>query len=363
MKLKLKRTPEQIELFKATVSSNLVESHAARQALAALVGPIAQEVLNQEGTSRQFYETLEFDENSNPSIQLDLYVDAPEGTVSVWYNTLPGGLPSNLVQGLQELKFTTYPIESAISFLKKYAARGDLNVVAKGIERMSNEILVKTEEMAWLPILASLATASTNGKGHLIVSNSDNYFALDELNRLWVLIKRLHTSYTGGTPNRSVGRLTDLVVSPEVMGQIRSMAYQPVNTFSGAVDTQGATSIPATDELRNQLFKAGGTPELFGVQLHEILELGPGSKYSAIFDSYYSGTFDGNKDDLVIGIDRTLGALLEPVVLGSNEGQVVVEPDDQFVNRSQKVGYWARREGGNVIIDDRALVGVRVTGT
>jgi hypothetical protein len=73
MKLKLKNTPEQIELIKAIGSRNPAVSREASESFAAVLGPVIQKVLMSAGTASQVYTDAEYDEDDSPSYPLDLY--------------------------------------------------------------------------------------------------------------------------------------------------------------------------------------------------------------------------------------------------------------------------------------------------
>ena len=75
MKLKLKETPEQIELIKALGSKSPAEAAQAAEAFAAFIAPVAQKVLAQAGTAGLIYRDSLYDEDDSPSIPLDLYYD------------------------------------------------------------------------------------------------------------------------------------------------------------------------------------------------------------------------------------------------------------------------------------------------
>ena len=62
MKLKLKNTPEQVELIRAMGSRDLAVAAEAQQAFAAFIGPVVQKVLLQAGTSGLLNSDLEYDE-------------------------------------------------------------------------------------------------------------------------------------------------------------------------------------------------------------------------------------------------------------------------------------------------------------
>ncbi|NBW58276.1 hypothetical protein EBR43_10960, partial [bacterium] len=226
MKLKLKNTPEQVELIKAMGSRDANVAREATQAFAAFIGPVVSKVLMQAGTASAVYSDLPFDEDDNPSIPLDLFAGEGEGYTTVWSQTVGGGLPTSEVSGFSELKVATYRLDSAVSFLKRYARRGRLDVVSKAVERMTNEVLVKQERNAWAVVMKALAEARSNGQNH-IENISGGALTLGALNSLITLVKRINTSYAGGTTADSYG-LTDLFVSPEIKGDIRAFAYNPV---------------------------------------------------------------------------------------------------------------------------------------
>jgi hypothetical protein len=375
MKIQFEKNPEQIELIKALASENKTVAMQAQEAFAAFISDVVLQVLLQASTAGLVYRDIEFDEDDQPSIPLDLYYGQTEGTISVWSQTVGGGLPSSFVQGMNEMKVNTYRLDSAISMEKRYVRRARLDVVAAGLERMANELLVKQERNAWAVVLKALAEAQTQGKDHVIRTGTDGVFQLDDMNKLWTLIRRINAAYTGGTPSNLQFRgLTDIFVSPEVKEQIRGFAYQPMNTRTGSVGTtQSNTAIALPDGIREEIYRGAGTQEIFGVQIHELLELGFGRKYNDLFGAFSnktfyaadgssrSGSFSSSTDDLIVGIDSTRNAFLRPVAIQSeSRGQVKVLPDDQFLARSQKVGFYSYVEEGRVVTDARAVVGLLV---
>jgi hypothetical protein len=205
MEIKLKNTPEQIELIKAMGSKNPTVAREATEAVAAFLGPVIREVLLTAGTAAKIYRDVEFDEDSDPSIPLDLFYNEAAGYVTVWSQNMAGGLPSSQTEGIKELKFGTYRIDSAVSFNKKYARKSRLDVVSKAIERMVQEVLIKQERNGWLVILKALAEAQTVSNAGIIYRHtqttavSSGNFLLADLNNLMVRIKRINESFSGNT--------------------------------------------------------------------------------------------------------------------------------------------------------------------
>jgi len=357
MKLKLKNTPEQVELIKAMASREGSVAKEAQEAFAAFIGPVVNKVLLEAATSSAVYTDLAYDEDDSPSIPLDLFQGEGEGLVSVWSQNVAGGLPTSTVEGLSELKVSTYRLDSAVSFLKRYARRGRLDVASKAIERMTNEVLVKQERNAWAVVLKALADSGNT----VDMGSSAESFTLAKLNTLVKNVKRLNKSYANGTTNSSYG-LTDIFVSPETMSDIRAFAYNPVGgTVGTSVTTNaGGTDLPAG--VREEIYRGGGTQEIYGISIHELVELGADQKYTKLFNEFFTGSpAFADSDDLIVGLDLTKDAFVRPVARNADSGSTFTAmPDDQFVARSEKIGFYGSLEEGRVCIDSRAVAGIAI---
>jgi len=367
LKVKLTKDQEKSDLLKAIGSNKKEESMAAQEILANFTGPIIEQVLDQSASSNLVYDTRTYDFGTTPSIPLDLYDGNEEGLISVWSQSMAGGLPTNLVHGMSDMRLTTYRLDSAVSFLKQYARDARLDVVNKGIQRMAQEVLIKTERNAWAPLLKALADSTDNaGEANLIDATTTDVFQVDDLNRLWTMIKRLRKSWVNGTPTTSVGQgLTDMVVSPEIVQQIRSFAYQPMNT-RGAPDSTESTALALPDSVRSQFFTNSGVPEIFGVGLIELLEFGVGEAYNVLFDSFFTAsgsepTFDSANDELVLGLDLSVDAFVRAASSNPETNSTfTTEVDDQFVRRSDKWGWYGYVEEARAVLDSKATVGLIV---
>lgn len=380
MEIKIERTPEQVELVKAMASKNREVAYEAQAALGDFIGPVLAEVVNQAPTLSNMFTSLQFNSEDNASIPLDLYHDiTDEDYIQIWSQNTPGGLPTNHVAPVQqEMKFTTYRLDSAVSFDKRFAARSRMDVVSKTFTRLAQEILLKQEKTSALMIMTALASATTNGLQHVIRSHTAGRFLLADLNKLFTLTKRINTAWTGGTPADRRGRgITDLVVSPEIVEELRGIAYNPINTKGDKND------LPATDSVRDAVFNNAGIPEFYGVSIMEINEMGVGQKFNNAFDGVADTTeyikngsdadladanaandtkvFDGASEQICLGIDLSRESMLRAVAtdaVSGSEFDLVV--DDQFVSRSQKIGYYGAMEEGRMIVDDRVLTGIIV---
>ena len=378
MKITLKRTPEQIELIKAMASRNRTVAYDAQVALAEFIGPVLAEVVNNAPTLSNLFTTLPFNADDNPSIPLDLYFDVnDEDYITVYSQSVAGGLPTNQVlPTVSEMKLATYTLDSALSFDRKYAAKHRMDVVAKTFTRMAQEILLKQERTSATLTMTALANASTNGKAHVQRSNQAGRFLLADLNELLTLAKRINTSWTKGTSaGGSRTGLTDLLVSPEIVEQIRAMAYNPINTVAGITDTAGTEAgstvgIAAPESMRLSIYGSAGIPSFYGVSILEFNELGKGQKFNTIFDTAAGSTnyltaagggsaaFDGANTEILVGIDRSRESLIRVVATDpDSNSEFTLVADDQYSIRQNKIGYFGSMEEGRVILDVRALVG------
>jgi len=402
MNITLERTPEQVELVKACASKNRDVAFEAQAVLAEFIGPVLAEVINTAPTVSNLFSSLQFNSEDNPSIPLDLYYDIDdEDYVQIWSQQVPGGLPTNTVApSHSEVKFTTYNLDSAVSFNKRYAARSRLDVVSKTFTRIAQEILLKQEQTAANMIFTALAKATTNNTKHVIRSAQQGRFLLADLNKLFTLAKRINTSWTGGTPESRRGRgVTDLLVSPEIVEEIRGMAYNPINTIGsdGKKPAAGdSANIPGTDSMREAVFNSAGIPEFYGVSIMEFNEMGSqdafdtskaysdgsnNEKWNTVFgqmamdannqgikypDFFVSKDHSGEKkfskgEQIVLGVDLSRDSMIRAVAVDAESGsEFNLVVDDQFVTRQAKVGYYGSLDEGRVILDDRVLTGIIV---
>lgn len=363
MNITLKRTEEQLELLKAMGSRNRDVAYEAQAAIGSFMGPVLAEVINNAPVMSNLFTTLSFNPDDNPSLPLDLYYDiTAEDYIQVYSQSMPGGLPTNHVAPTaSELKFATYTLDSAVSFDKKYAAKSRLDVVGKTFTRVAQEILLKQERTSANLILGTLADTQSAATSHVIESKFAGRFLLADLNALITRSKRVNESWSGGTPVTKRSGVTDLLVSPEVVEDIRSMAYNPINdkTGAGTIPTNKHDAwIAAPDDIRRGLFNdSGEMASFFGVNLMEVYQLGQGEQFTNIF----AGLGTLSRNDIVIGLDRSRESLFRAVVLDSDSGsEFTLLADDQYSVRQSKIGYYGAVEEGRMVLDKRCVFGVEV---
>ncbi len=370
--IKLKNTPEQIELVKAIGSKDPAVSRPAAEAFAAAIGPVIAQVLEQAGTASLIFVDQPYQEDDSPSYPLDLWYNEADGYVTVWTQTIAGGLPSSEIAGVADLKFSTYRLDSAVNFLKKYARKHNLNVLSKTVERMLNEVLIKQERQAWAVLLRACGEATTkvNGvaTGHTIAATTAGLVQLDDFNRLMTRNRRINSSYAGGTALVPYSKgITDVFMSPEMKEQIRGFSYQPMNT-RGVPNSDESTVLGLPDRVREEIYRSAGADEIFGVNITEMNEFGKTFKYNVLFGNYAvagigpaGANFSTTTNEIVFGMDLTRDAAVRAVATDGDTGSTFVSSvDDQFRIRDDRQGFFGQLEEGRLLLDARSITSLIV---
>jgi hypothetical protein len=217
---------------------------------------------------------------------------------------------------------------------------------------MAQEVLVKQERNAWAVILKAAADGVTNSDQHAFALGGTT-FQLNDLNLMMTRMRRINSSFAQGTPADGFSRgITDLFISPEVMEDIRAFSY---NAVGG--ETAGATATDLPNTVRDEIYRAAGAGSLFGVNLVEIMELGPNRKYVNLMETLDPTLMDNptTDDDIIVGIDASKGAFVRAIATQDNSTFTALA-DDQFSARSEKLGFYGHLEEGRVCVDTRAVV-------
>lgn len=380
--ISFKRTDEQVTIVKQMGSRKKNESDAAVEAVAAVMTQPVLRVINEAPSISNLFSTLTYDEGSPASIPLSTYFDIrSNGFLNVWSQSQAGGLATNSVIGASEMFVHTYDLASAVSLPKSYLRAANLDVLAATFERLAQEVLRKQELNAVNILMAALANAridfnaSNTAVGNLQVvrSNTADVFQLDDFNTIKTKYARVLSAYNGSTPVGSAQEISDLIGSPEWLGQIRAIAYQPVNTrtVDGTAGTPAgsSTAMAAPDALREEIYRSAGVPSIYGTNLIQCYDFGVGKAYNTVFGNYAgataflghggtgSGAFTGASEELVVGLNSNMFNLVRLRERGA-AGEFTLAPDDQFPVRADKVGWYGSVREGYVSLESRGMFGM-----
>jgi hypothetical protein len=377
MKIKFQETPKQVELVKAMASKDKLKAAQAQETFAALMQPVLEKVILENDITSALFERMPFREDEDPSFPLDPFRSYKEDYLSIWAQEVAGGLATNHVKSpTDEVKFVVWPLDSAISWDKKFARTARLPIVAGYLTMMAQEILRKLKYNGWSTIMTATANAShkvnkTETK-HVFRATTKGAFNMDEMNYWFTLMRRLNQSLFAGSPAETRFGLTDAWCSPEFVQKIRSLSYNPINTkgANNVTGTQYSPAVTLPDAARAAMLNTAGAQNFLGVNLVELNEMGIGYDFNNLFDAAAASTsytnaagaggaaFDAATEEVVIGVNGMSTIGIRPVETSDsidNPESFSLMSDDQFLTRSDKVGQYGRLVCGHLILSTLPL--------
>ncbi len=384
-KIVFEKTPKQYELLQKLGSKNQAESLAAQEALAAALSQPILQVIEQAPVISNQFQKQTYDAGTAPSVPLDPFFDVKQRNfLQIWGQSQAGGNATNLVQAANEVYVGTYELDSAIELKKRWLRGNRIDVLQSVVNRLLQEILWKRNTNAATVLLTALANARIDGVAANGGTNGSNYqllrtqtagtFSLVDFNNILTKYSRVLTSWLGGTPaGGSRGRIDTLMGSPEWMGQIRSIAYQPVNTRAGSIGTtQSNTSLAAPESVRDAIFNSGGVPTLYDVDLLQYQEFGIGQQYNLLFNTAIGGTsfvntagtgtatFTQTSEEIIVGLNSDMFGLVN--LAESDAGSTfTLQPDtsQNILNpRMDNIGFFGSVTEGYCSLENRNLEGI-----
>jgi hypothetical protein len=277
------------------------------------------------------FETINVEAGSTTEFPLDLISPGLEGEHVAYTNPGHGRIPERSVES-DYVMIPTYNVASSVDYLLRYAREARWDVVGRAMQVMEAGFVKKMNDDGWHTLLA--AGVDRN----ILVYDGD---ATDGMfsKRLVSLMQTVMRRNSGGN-SASVGRgrLTDLYVSPEALEDVRNWGLDQVDEVT-----------------RREIYTASedGAPitRIFGVNLHDIDELGEGQEYQSFFSSQLSGSLQGTDKELVIGLDQSSN---DSFVMPVKEQLQVFE--DPTLHRQQRAGYYGWAELGFGVLDNRRII-------
>lgn len=319
-----------ISLIKRSGSPDKVEALSAQREIAkALEEPLRQGVLVGDVVTNIF-QALTMEPGTTTEFPLDLLAPGEEDEHVAYTNPGHGRIPERQVEG-DYVMVPTYSISSSIDYLLRYARDARWDVVARAAQVLEAGFVKKINDDGWHTILSAAVDRN------ILVYDSDAA-AGQFTKRLVSLMKTVMRRNGGGnTASINRGRLTDIYLSPEGLEDIRNWGVDQVDEVT-----------------RREIYTAGegGITRIFGVNLHDLDELGQGQEYQEFFDNDLSGSLGPSSDvELVIGLDlQSNDSFLMPM-----KQQVQVFEDDTL-HRHQKAGMYGWAELGFAVLDNRRVL-------
>jgi hypothetical protein len=307
-----------------------VASAAQREFAKALELPLRKGVLvgNVLGN---IFETITVEPGSTTEYPLDLVSPGLEGEHVAYTNPGHGRIPERSVEG-DYVMIPTYSITSSVDYLLRYAREARWDIVGRAMQVMEAGFVKKMNDDGWHTLLA--AGVDRN----ILVYDADATAGLFSKRLVSLMQTVMRRNSGGNSASVGRGRLTDMYVSPEALEDIRNWGLDQVDEVT-----------------RREIYTASenGAPitRIFGVNLHDLDELGEGQEYQNFFDNDLGGNVQSGDLELVVGLDQSSNdSFVMPV---KQQLQVFEDPT---LHRQQRAGYYGWAELGFGVLDNRRVI-------
>ena len=330
---RMTRPDEQfIELLKRSGSSDKTEALAAQRELAvALEMPLRQGVLIGENLNNIF-QPIQMEPGTSTEFPLDLLAPGEEDEFVAYTNPGHGRIPERAVEG-DYVMVPTYTVASSIDWLLRYAREARWDVVGRALQVLEASFVKKMNDDGWHTVL------SAGVDRNILVYDADAS-AGQFTKRLVSLLKTVMRRNGGGnTGSINRARLTDMFLSPEALEDIRNWGIDQIDEVTRR-------------EIHTSADEGGAITRIFGVNLHDMDELGEGQEYQTFFSEQLGGAYGPSSDvELVVGVDlQKDDSFIMPM---KQEVQIF---EDDSLHRHQRAGYYGWAELGFAVLDNRRVL-------
>ena len=321
---------ETLALLRRTADPNPQVAFAAQHELAqALQLPLREGVLVGPITDGIF--TPVDLKGADAEFPLDLLAPGEEDEFVAFTIPNHGKIPERHVEG-DYVRVPDYAIANAIDWLLKYAQDARYDVVGRAMQVMEAGFVKKMNDDGWHTLLAA-------GADRNILAYDADASAGQFTKRLISIMKVLMARNAGGnSASVKQGKLTDVFLSPEALEDIRNWGVDIVDEFT----------------RRDIFLAADGSDKLtrlFGVNLHDIRELGESQEYQTFFTAQLGGSLASSDVELVVSMDlSTNDSFIMPI---KQEVQVFEDPS---LHRQLRQGYYGWTRLGFCCLDSRRIM-------
>lgn len=322
-------SPELTDLLVRSGSMNREVALAANAEFAkALELPLRQGIMSGDILGGIF-EPIKLAQSATPEFPLDFLAPGTEKDFVAYTIPNHGYIPERHIES-DYVMVPTYDIGASIDWLLKYARDARWDVVGRAMEVLEGQFVKKMNDDGWHTLLAG-------GVDRNIVVFDSDASSGQFTKRLVSLMKTVMRRNGGGnSASTNRGMLTDLYVSPESMEDIRNWGIDQVDEVT-----------------RREIYTAadGTLNRVFGINLHDLDELGEGQQYQLFFENVLNGSLPSGKAEIVVGLDmRKRDSFIMPV---REEVQIF---EDDTLHRQKRAGFYGWGEQGFAVLDNRRVL-------
>ena len=274
-----------IDLLKRSGSSEKNEALAAQRELAKAIELPLREGVLVGNILDGIFEAIPMEPGTTTEFPLDLLAPGEEDEFVAYTNPGHGRIPERAVEG-DYVMVPTYSITSSIDYLLRYAREARWDVVGRAVQVLEASFVKKMNDDGWHTIL------SAGTDRNILVYDADA--AAGQFTKRLVSLMKTVMRRNGGGNSASINRstLTDLYISPEGLEDIRNWGVDQIDEVT-----------------RREIYQAADgsaiLTRVFGVNIHDIDELGESQEYQKFFTTDLSGSLGPSSDvELVVGLDQ-----------------------------------------------------------
>lgn len=317
------------ELLVRSGSANASESVSATAELAtALTLPLRKGIMSGDITGNIF-ETITLAPGATSEFPLDFLAPGTEKDFVAYTIPNHGRIPEAHIEG-DYVMVPTYDIGASIDWLLKYARDARWDIVGRAMQVLRDQFVKKVNDDAWHTLVY------TGADRNIIVYDPDA--AASQFSKRLVSLMKLAMRRNGGGNSASSnrGQLTDLYVSPEAIESIRNWGVDEVD-----------------ETTRRELItnEGGLMTRIFGVNLHDLDELGIGQEYQLFFEDALDGTLPSGDSEIVVGLDLSNR---DSFVMPVRAPLQIFE--DPTLHRQRRAGFYGWYEYGVASLDNRRVL-------
>lgn len=301
---------------------------AQRELAKAIEGPIREGVLEGDIIT-QIFNRLDFKNSQSTEFPLDLLVPGTERDWAAYTIPNHGRIPERHIEG-DYIMIPTYDVGTSIDWLLKFARDSRWDVVGRATGILEATFLRKNNLDGWQTLIAAAVDRN------IVVYDAAAAAGLFTKRLVSLMQLKMRRAGGGNTTSLNPIRLTDIFMSPEGMEDMRTWDLTLVD-----------------DVTRREIFvgpSVGGIQNIFGVRLHELLELGVDQAFQTYFLSL-GGTLGPSDEELVIGLD-----LSNPDVFVNPVRQEIEIFEDENLHRQRRAGFYGWAEHGWAVLDNRRVI-------
>jgi len=325
----LVETPEMNELLVKSGSTDLNVSRAAMHEIAkALELPLREGIVSGDIIGNIF-ERVQFPLGA--VIEYPLHWLAPGTEKDYVAYTVPshGRIPDKEIDG-DYVTIPTYDVGASITWRRRYQRDARWDIQADALSHLRAQFTKKLNDDGMHVLI------NAGFDRNIMVYDSDA--SSSQFTKRLVSLMKVVMRRNGGGNSTSVNRfkLTDLLVSPEAIEDMRNWNVDQVDEFT-----------------RREIFTAedGSINRIFSVNIIDLDELGENQEYQLFYNQTLGGNLPSGKTEIVIGLDLSRQ---RSFVMPVREDLQLYEYDTLMEQR--RVGYWGTMELGFAALDGRAIV-------